>query len=62
MEKVVIDMQILVIFLVTNLSFSTSVHKLSDVVHMDLNVLGSLLLNWIIVDSNGTLIITIDSN
>ena len=34
-------------------------HKLSDVVHMDLNVLGSLSLNWIIVDSNGGLIITV---
>ena len=37
-------------------------HKLSDVVHMDLNVFGSLSLNWIIVDSNGTMIITIDSS
>ena len=37
-------------------------HTLSDVVHMDLDVLGSLFLNWIIVDSNGTLIITIDSS
>ena len=37
-------------------------HKLSDVVHMDLNVSGSLSLNWIIVDSNSTLIITIDSS
>ena len=36
-------------------------HKLSDVVHMDLNVFGSLSLNWIILDSNGTMIITIDS-
>ena len=36
-------------------------HKLPDVVHMDLNVVGSMFLNWIIVDSNGTLIITIDS-
>ena len=36
-------------------------HKLFDVVHMDLNVFGSLSLKWIIVDSNGTLIITIDS-
>ena len=34
-------------------------HKLSDVVHMDLNVFGSLSLNWIIADLNGTLIITI---
>ena len=37
-------------------------HTLSDVVRMDLNVFGSLLLNWIIVDSNGTLIIAIDSS
>ena len=37
-------------------------HKLSDVVHMDLSVFGSLSLNSIIVDSNGTLIITIDSS
>ena len=37
-------------------------HKLSDVVHMDFNVFGSLSLNWIIVDLNGTLIITIDSS
>ena len=39
-------------------------HKLSDVVHMDLNLFGlnlfgSLLLNWIFVYSNGTLIITV---
>ena len=34
-------------------------HKMSDVVHMDLNVFGSLSLNWIIVDSNGALIIII---
>ena len=34
-------------------------HKLSDVVHMDLNVSGSLLLNWIFAYSNGTLVITI---
>ena len=33
-------------------------HKLFDVVHMDLNVIGSLSLNWIIVDSNGSMIIT----
>ena len=32
-------------------------HKLSDVVHMDLHVLGSLSLNWIIADSSGDLII-----
>ena len=37
-------------------------HKLSDVVHMDLNVFGSLSMNLIIVDSNGTIIITIDSS
>ena len=34
-------------------------HKLSDVVHVDLNVFGSLLLNWIFVDSNGTLVIIV---
>ena len=32
-------------------------HKMSDVVHMDLNVLGSLSLNWIIIDLNVALII-----
>ena len=37
-------------------------HKLSDVVHMDLNVFGSLSLNWIIVDSNGSLIIIVDNS
>ena len=37
-------------------------HKLFDVVHMDLNVFGSLSLNWIIANLNGTLIITIDSS
>ena len=37
-------------------------HKFSDVVHMDLNVSGSLLLNWILADSNGTLIITVDGS
>ena len=37
-------------------------HKLSDVVHMDLNLFGSLSMNWIIAYSNGTLIITIDSS
>ena len=31
----------------------TIMQKLSDVVHMDLNVLGLLSLNWIIADSNG---------
>ena len=35
-------------------------HKLSDVVHMDLNVFGSLLLKWIFANSNGTLVITVD--
>ena len=34
-------------------------HKFSDVVHMDLNVSGSLLLNWILADSNGTLVIIV---
>ena len=38
------------------------IHKLFDVVHMDLNVFHSLSLKWIIVDSNGTLIIIIDSS
>ena len=37
-------------------------HKLFDVVHMDLNVFGSLSLNWIIADLNGALIITIDNS
>ena len=36
-------------------------HKLSNVVHMDLNVFGSMLLNWIIVDMNGTLIVIVYS-
>ena len=36
-------------------------HKLSNVVHMDLNVFGYPSLNWIIVDSNGAFIITIDN-
>ena len=40
----------------------TIMNKLSDVVHMDLNVLGSLSLNWIIKDSNGALIIIVDNN
>ena len=35
-------------------------HKLSDVVHMDLNVFGSLLINWIIAHLNGTMVITVD--
>ena len=34
-------------------------HKLSNVVHMDLNVSVSLLLNWIFADFNGTLVITV---
>ena len=34
-------------------------HKLSDVVHMDLNVLHLLSLNGIITDSNGALIIIV---
>ena len=38
------------------------IHKLSDVVHMDLNVFSSLLLKSIIADSNGTLIIIVDSS
>ena len=37
-------------------------HKLFDVDHMDLNVFGSLSLNWIIEDLNGALIITIDNS
>ena len=37
-------------------------HKFSDVVHMDLNVSGSLLLNWIFADSNGTMVITLDGS
>ena len=40
----------------------TIMHKLSDVVHVDLNVLGLLSLNWIIADSNGSLIITVDNS
>ena len=40
----------------------TIVHKLSGVVHMDLNMFDSLYLNWIIADSNGSLIITIDNS
>ena len=40
----------------------TIMHKLSDVVHVDLNVLGSLSLNWIIAYSNGALIITRDNS
>ena len=37
-------------------------HKLFDIVHMDINVFGSLSLNWIISDSNGALIITVDNS
>ena len=35
--------------------------KLSDVVHMDLSVFGSMSFNWIITALNGALIITIDN-
>ena len=34
-------------------------HKLSDVMHMDLNVLRSFSLKWIIVNSNGALVIIV---
>ena len=37
-------------------------HKLSDVVHMDLNVLGSLSLNCIIAYLNGAMIIIVDNS
>ena len=37
-------------------------HKMSNVVHVDLNVLGSLSLNWIIADSNRALIIIVDNS
>ena len=37
-------------------------YKLYDVVHMDINVLGSLSLNWIIANLNGALIITVDNS
>ena len=37
-------------------------HKFSNVVHMDLNVSGSLLLNCILADLNGTLMITVDGS
>ena len=40
----------------------TIMHKLSDVVHVDLNVLGSLSLNWIIVVWNGALLITVNNS
>ena len=37
-------------------------HKLSDVVHVNLNVSGSLLLRWIFADLNGTLVIIVDGS
>ena len=37
-------------------------HKLSDVVHMHLNVIGLLSLNWIIDNLNGALIIIVDNS
>ena len=37
-------------------------HKLLDLVHMDLNVFGYLSLNWIIADSNGAMIIIVDNS
>ena len=37
-------------------------HKLSNVVHVKLNVSGSLLLNKIFADLNGTLVITVDGS
>ena len=37
-------------------------HKLSDVVHVNLNVFGSLLLKCIFADLNGTLVIIVDSS
>ena len=37
-------------------------HKFSYVVHMDLNVFGSLSLNCIIVYLNGALIIIVDNS
>ena len=40
----------------------TIMHKLSDVVHMDLNVFGSLSMKWIIADSNGAMIIIVDNS
>ena len=40
----------------------TIMHKLSDVVLVDLNVLGLLSMNWIIADSNGAMIITVDNS
>ena len=39
-----------------------NMHKLSNVVHVNLNVSGSLLLNWIFADLNGTLVITVDGS
>ena len=40
----------------------TIMHKLSNVVHMDLNVLGLLSMNWIILDLNSALIIAVDNS
>ena len=40
----------------------TIMHKIPDVVHMDLNVFGSLSLNSITGYSNGDLIVTIDDS
>ena len=40
----------------------TIMHKLSDVVHMDLNDLGSLFMKWIIVYLNGALIFIVDNS
>ena len=40
----------------------TIMHKLSDVVHMDLNVFGLMSLHWIIADLNGALIIIVDNS
>ena len=40
----------------------TIMHNLPDILHMDLNVLGSLYLNWIIRDLNGAFIFTTYDN
>ena len=37
-------------------------HKLSDVMHMDLSVLGSFSLNLIIAHLNGAIIIIVDNS
>ena len=37
-------------------------HKLPDIVYMDINVFGLLCLKWISGVSNGSLIVTIDDN